>query len=250
MRLCPNCNEWYDEKVGDVCPNCAYKYTKEDRVSVFTANDIKSVIKERVTRRNNPWIIALVALINLAVILSIIDIFVSKVCWSVYPLILCIVGFAVARLVYCRHDGNAVMRKIRAYLMILSLTLIFYSIVIKYASKVGQDISFFIVYLLPLTYIAYIIATLVRFMLKGMGKANVIWTMASIIGVCLLLMILGITVFSAKGFALALCIIPVALSVLVAINLGLVSYIKLKKNIEKIMSQTIDNGGIDVETED
>lgn len=232
MKLCPNCNEWFDDD-KDICPHCGYRYKADDeKVTSYVDNDIGRVFKAGV-RKYDPWIVTLVVLINVTLLLSIIDIFVSDFCWSCYPIIILFAGFFAARLISVRNDKRLLDKGIRRYLLILSVFILFYAIIIKLNTKVGQDLSYMIFYIIPSLYIAYTIAVMIRFFIKKISMINVVMSMLSITGVCLLLALIGAITFKAQGFALAMCLLPFAVSFLIAVNMGLFIFLDLKKKVEK-----------------
>lgn len=232
MKLCPNCNEWFDDD-KEICPHCGYRYKEDDEnVSTYIDNDLGRVVKETM-QKHNPWIVALVVLINISLVLSLIDVFVSKYCWSCYPVIIIFAGYFIARIIYLATYKQLTDKNIRGYLIILSLLMMFYAIVINAGTEVGQDLSYTVFYITPILYIAYITAVLIRFFLKKISITKVIMSMLPIVGVCLTLTLVGAIGLKAQGFALAMCLIPFAISFLVVINMSLYLFVNFKKILEK-----------------
>ena len=239
MKLCPNCNEWFDDDKS-VCPHCGYRYKEDDeRVRAYVDNDLGKFVNEN-TKKHNPWIVSLAILLNLSIILSIIDLFVSDFCWSCFVVIIMAAVFLGARLIFLAREKRLSDKSVRLILMIFSIIIIFYALVISKASKIGQDLSYMVHYIIPTLYIAYNLAVMIRFFVKKITMTKVVSSMLSIVGICLILALIGAITFKAQGFALAMCLIPFALSFLIALNMGIYLIIDFKKKMQSLDNEDYD----------
>lgn len=249
MRLCPNCNEWFDDR-EDICPHCGYRYVEDNNQSQIIDNDdinstaeqivddiaraaketVKDAIKTTI-KKHNPWIITLTVLANLAVLLSVIDLFVSDYCWSCYPVILMALGFSAAKIAVAIKSKKSLSSVIGRYLLIMTGIVLFYSVIVTVASKAGQDLSYLTFYVLPFVYIAYLSTYLVLYFVKKISKYTLLRISGTLSGVCLLITFAGGVILKAQGFALAMSILPFALSLLVFVNMGLYIFINFKKQL-------------------
>ena len=249
MRLCPNCNEWFDDR-DDICPHCGYRYVEDNNQSQIIDNDdinstaeqivddiaraaketVKDAIKTTI-KKYNPWIITLTVLANLAVLLSVIDLFVSDYCWSCYPVILMALGFSAAKIAVAIKSKKSLSSVIGRYLLIMTGIVLFYSVIVTVASKAGQDLSYLTFYVLPFVYIAYLSTYLVLYFVKKISKYTLLRISGTLSGVCLLITFAGGIILKAQGFALAMSILPFALSLLVFVNMGLYIFINFKKQL-------------------
>ena len=297
MRLCSNCNEWFDDD-QNVCPNCGMKYvgvghnvidndfvenntedskvdfqddkenkndedkssnstrtsSKEDVSSVKkgaseTAKKIKRTM-ENTLKKYNPWIVALVVIINAWVLLSIIDLFVSKYCWSCYPVLAMALGYCIARAVAEIKREKPVLSVLSRYMLILTPLFMFYAVVVTLASKVNQNLSYLIHYVLPVAYLAYIITHLAIYFKKGMGNGGevmLIKAISPVSGMSFLIMLTGAVILKAEGFALLMCLLPFALSLLILINASLYVIINLKKKLSGLDKEDDEEVHIDYE---
>lgn len=249
MRLCPNCNEWFDDS-EDICPHCGYRYVesgangqiidneedesfsdvKKSRAFDNAKKSFKEALKSTV-EKYNPWAIAMTVLVNLAVLLSIIDLFVSDYCWSCYPVTVMALGFCIAKIIVAVKSEKSYAGTVNASILIMTGILLFYSLIVTVSSKVGQDLSYLTFYVLPLIYTAYIAVYLVLFFLKKITTLTLMRVSGSLTGVCFIITFAGGIILKAQGFALASSIFPFALSLLVFINAGLYAFLSLKKKL-------------------
>lgn len=249
MRLCPNCNEWFDDG-EDICPHCGYRYVEDSGHSQIIDNEdadsaaeqlvddiaraAKKTFKEAVkatVKKYNPWIIALTVLTNAAVLLSIIDLFVSDYCWSCYPVIVMALGFSAAKIVVAIKNKKSISSVVNRYILVMTGVLLFYSVIVTVSSKVGQDLSYLTFYVLPTVYIVCLATYLVLYFVRKINELTLLRISGTFSGVCLLITFAGGVILKAQGFALAMSILPFALSVLVFVNLGLYSFLNLKKKL-------------------
>lgn len=187
---------------------------------------------KKILEKYNPWVIALAIIINVSLLLSAIDLFVSKYCWSYYPVALMTLGYCVARVIYtAKTDKKNVLGAVGKHLAALSALLLFYSLVVTVASKTGQDLSYLAYYVVPLAYIAYTAAVLILFFTKKITLSKMLGHVGSMLGICFIATFVGAVLLKAEGFALAMCILPFAIALLVFVNAGLYAYLSLKKKI-------------------
>lgn len=249
MRLCPNCNEWFDDS-EDICPHCGYRYAESGANGQIIDNEedasssevkkshafdkakknFKETLKSTV-EKYNPWAIALTVLVNLAVLLSIIDLFVSDYCWSCYPVMIMALGFCLAKIIVAVKTKKSYVGTVNASILIMTGVMLFYSLIVTVSSKAGQDLSYLTFYVLPLIYTAYIAVYLVLFFLKKITTLTLMRVSASLTGVCFIITFAGGIILKAQGFALASSIFPFALALLVFINSGLYAFLSLKKKL-------------------
>ena len=80
-------------------------------------------------------------------------------------------------------------------------------------------------------YIAYLSTYLVLYFVKKISKYTLLRISGTLSGVCLLITFAGGVILKAQGFALAMSILPFALSLLVFVNMGLYIFINFKKQL-------------------